>query len=92
MLAERFAFCQSMPVDEVVKLAELLRESGYRPIRFRPYTEGKSLHAAAVWTRDRRPSRMACDETMDESRLSDDQNREEQVPPGRSHRGILLPG
>ena len=41
MLAERFAFCQTMPLDEFVKTAEALRKSGYRPIRFRPYAEGR---------------------------------------------------
>ena len=33
MLTERFAFCQTMPLDEFVKVAEALRKSGYRPIR-----------------------------------------------------------
>ena len=37
MLAERFAFCQTMPLDEFVKVAEALRPSGYRNTRFRPY-------------------------------------------------------
>ena len=31
MLNERFAFCQTMPLDEFVKAAETLRKSGYRP-------------------------------------------------------------
>ena len=77
MLTERFAFCQTMPLDEFVKVAEALRKSGYRPIRFRPYAEGKSLRVAAVWTRDGRPWRMAHDQTADEIRQTDEQNRKE---------------
>ena len=42
MLAERFAFCQTMPLDEFLTIAEALRPSGYRPTRFRPYAEGKT--------------------------------------------------
>ena len=77
MLAERFAFCQTMPTDEFLTTAEALRKSGYRPVRFRPYADGKSLQVAAVWTRDGRPWRMAHDRTSDEVRQSDEQNRKE---------------
>ena len=75
MLAERFAFCQTMPLDEFVKVAEALRPSGYRPTRFRPYAEGKSLGVAAVWTRDGRPWRLAHDQSADEIQQADEQNR-----------------
>jgi serine/threonine protein kinase/tetratricopeptide (TPR) repeat protein len=54
MLAERFAFCQTMPLEEFLATAEELRKSGYRPIRFRPYADGPAVRAAAVWTRDDR--------------------------------------
>ena len=52
VLAERFAFTQTMPLEEFLALAESLRNSGYRPIRFRPYLVGKAVQVAAVWTRD----------------------------------------
>jgi len=77
MLTERFAFCQTMPLDEFVKVAEALRSSGYRPTRFRPYADGKSLRVAAVWTRDGRPWRMAHDQSADEVRRTDERNRTE---------------
>ena len=77
MLAERFAFCQSMPLDEFLTTAEAIRPSGYRPIRFRPYAEGKSLGVAAVWTRDGRPWRLAHDQSTDEIRQTDERNRKE---------------
>ena len=77
MLAERFAFCQTMPLDEFLTIAEALRPSGYRPTRFRPYAEGKSLRVAAVWTRDGRPWRMAHDQSTDEIRQTDERNRKE---------------
>ena len=37
LIAERFAFCQTMPLEQFVEVAEAFRTSGYRPIRFRPY-------------------------------------------------------
>ena len=77
MLAERFAFCQTMPLDEFLTTAEAIRPSGYRPIRFRPYAEGKSLRVAAVWTRDGRPWRLAHDQSADEIRQTDERNRKE---------------
>ena len=39
LLDERFAFCQTMPMDEFRATAEGLRPSGYRPVRFRPYAD-----------------------------------------------------
>ena len=75
MLSERFAFCQTMPLDEFVTTAEALRPSGYHPVRFRPYAEGKTVQVAAVWTRDGRLWRMAHNQTTDEVHHSDEQNR-----------------
>jgi formylglycine-generating enzyme required for sulfatase activity len=80
MLTGRFAFCQTMPLDEFAKVAESLRKSGYRPNRFRPFPDGKTLHVAAVWTREVRPWRMAHDQTSDEIRQADERNRKEGYP------------
>jgi formylglycine-generating enzyme required for sulfatase activity len=52
MCAERFAFCQTMPLDQFLRAAEALRKSGYRPIKFRPYRVNERVQVAAVWTRD----------------------------------------
>ena len=54
LLGERFAFCQTMPMAEFLTAAEGLRTSGYRPVRFRPYSEKQVVRVAAVWTRDGR--------------------------------------
>ena len=81
MLAERFAFCQTMPLDEFLTIAEGLRPSGYRPTRFRPYAEGRTLRVAAVWTRDSRPWRLAHDQSTDEIRQTDERNRKEGYVP-----------
>ena len=81
MFTERFAFCQTMPLEEFLKVVEQLRPSGYRPTRFRPYAEGKSLGVAAVWTRDGRPWRLALDQSTDEIRQTDEQNRKEEYLP-----------
>ena len=43
LVAERFAFCQTMPLDEFLATAEGLRPSGYRPVRFRPYADGPAV-------------------------------------------------
>ena len=77
MLAERFAFCQTMPLDEFLTTAEAIRPSGYRPIRFRPYANGKNVLVAAVWVRDSRPWRIAHDQSTDEIRQTDERNRKE---------------
>ena len=37
-VAERFAFCQTMAMEEFRSVAESLRKSGYRPTRVRPYS------------------------------------------------------
>ena len=74
MLAERFAFCQTMPLDEFLTTAEALRPSGYRPIRFRPYANGKNVLVAAVWVRDSRPWRLAHDQSAENVRQTDERN------------------
>ena len=59
LVADRFAFCQTMPLDEFLATAEALRKSGYRPIRFRPYADEQVVRVAAVWARDGRDWRVA---------------------------------
>ena len=54
MLAERFAFCQTMPLDDCLALTEKLRPCGYRPVRFRPFAAGGAVQVAALWERDGR--------------------------------------
>jgi serine/threonine protein kinase/formylglycine-generating enzyme required for sulfatase activity len=77
MLTERWAFCQGMALDEFVEVAEGLRPSGFRPTRFRPYADGKSLRVAAVWARDGRLWRLAFDQSADQVRQTDERNRKE---------------
>jgi hypothetical protein len=77
MLTERFAFCQTMPLDEFLTIVEGLRKSGYRPIRFRPYPDGKTVGVATVWNRDGRPWRMAHDRSLEEIHLTDEQYRKD---------------
>ncbi len=77
MLHERFAFCQTMPLDEFVPTALALRRSGYRPTRFRPYADGQVIRAAAVWTRDGRNWRISSGMTAEEVRQEDDRNKKD---------------
>jgi serine/threonine protein kinase/formylglycine-generating enzyme required for sulfatase activity len=68
MLAERMAFCQTMPLPQFLVLAEQLRLSGYRPTRFRPYDHGGEVRVAAVWTRDSRDWQLVCGVSASEVR------------------------
>jgi tetratricopeptide (TPR) repeat protein len=81
MLAERFAFCQTMPLEEFLATAEGLRKSGYRPVRFRPYADGSGTRVAAVWTRDGRHWRLASGQTTNEVRRQDQRNRAKKYLP-----------
>ncbi len=81
IMNERFAFCQTMPLDEFASTAEALRTSGYRPVRFRPYADGRTLQVAAVWTRDGRSWRMASGLTAQDVRQQDDRNRKDKLLP-----------
>ncbi len=71
MLAEHFALCQTMPLDQFLAVAEALRPSGYRPACFRPYPVGKAVQVAAVWLRDGRDWRLIHDTTAEEVRKQD---------------------
>jgi formylglycine-generating enzyme required for sulfatase activity len=77
LLAERFAFCQAMPLGDFLAIVERLRTSGYRPIRLRPYADCQTVRVAAVWTRDGRPSRLVHDESSAEIRRIDELYRRE---------------
>jgi formylglycine-generating enzyme required for sulfatase activity/tetratricopeptide (TPR) repeat protein len=81
LIAERFAFCQAMPLDEFLATAEALRPSGYRPVRFRPYADGSAVRVAAVWTRDGRKWWVAAGLTAEEVRQRDAMNRDAKLLP-----------
>ena len=77
VLADRFAFCQAMPLDVSLSLVEDLRKSGYRPSRFRPFRDGRTPKVAAVWVRDGLDWRLRCGLTAEEVRQLDRTNRSE---------------
>jgi len=81
MVAEQFAFCQIMPVDEFLEIAEALRNWGYRPTRFRPYADGHVVRVAAVWRRDERNWRISSGLTADEVRQVDERNKNDKFLP-----------
>ena len=81
LVGDRFAFCETMPLDEFVTAAEALGKSGYRPVRFRPYADGQVPHVAAVWTRDGRNWRISSGVTADEVRQEDAQNKKDKFLP-----------
>jgi eukaryotic-like serine/threonine-protein kinase len=75
VLARRFAFCQTMPLDEFLTTALALRKSGFCPIRFRPYADRGTVRVAAVWARDGRDWRFASGLSPDEVRERDEKNK-----------------
>jgi serine/threonine protein kinase/formylglycine-generating enzyme required for sulfatase activity len=93
LLADRYGFCQTMPLEEFQSAAEELRHSGYRPTRLRPYWRASPLQdgedsrergqvlVAAVWTRDDRPWRLTLGLTDDELRRCEQDNRKESFVP-----------
>ncbi len=81
MLAERFAFCQTMPLDELHTTAEALRNAGYRPVRFRSYADGQVVRVAAVWTRDDRSWRISSGLTANEVQQENERNKKDKFLP-----------
>jgi formylglycine-generating enzyme required for sulfatase activity len=81
LLAERFALCQTMSLEEFLRLTEALRPSGYRPVRVRPFADGKSLRVAAVWHRDGRPWRLAHDLTAEAVGQQDEEQKKQHFRP-----------
>jgi eukaryotic-like serine/threonine-protein kinase len=51
-IAEHAAFVQALPLDGSTKVLEAMKESGYRPITFRPYRHNNVIHVACGWRRD----------------------------------------
>jgi formylglycine-generating enzyme required for sulfatase activity/tetratricopeptide (TPR) repeat protein len=82
ILAERFAFCQTMPMDDLLTTAEALRKSGYRPMRFRPYADGGMVRVAAVWTRDGRNWRWGWGLSPEQIRHQNEKYRDDKFVPG----------
>jgi formylglycine-generating enzyme required for sulfatase activity len=81
MLAERFAFCGTMPLGDFIEVLEKLRPSGYRAIRCRPYADGRTVRVAAIWTRDREDWRFISGKTATELKALDRANRREGYDP-----------
>jgi formylglycine-generating enzyme required for sulfatase activity len=81
VLAERFAFCQTLPLEEGLALAEALRPAGYRPTRFRPYRDGQGVRVAALWTRDGRDWRLQAGLTAAEVTQRDTELRSQDFIP-----------
>jgi serine/threonine protein kinase/formylglycine-generating enzyme required for sulfatase activity len=71
MVAERFALCQTLPLERFAAVAKALGRSGYRPTRVRPYRAGAAVQVAAVWARDGRDWKMALGATAEGARAED---------------------
>jgi hypothetical protein len=68
LLDERFAFCQTMPLEQFQSVAANLTKSGYRPLSFRPFMADADALVAAVWTRDGANWQIEAAATADEIR------------------------
>ena len=100
MVTERFAFCQDMPYATFRDVVEELGRCGYRPLRIRPYLDGRSLLVAAVWARDGRPWQWLGEADAEQLRSRDAELRREGYVPidvsvamlgGRAHRLATRP-
>jgi serine/threonine protein kinase/formylglycine-generating enzyme required for sulfatase activity/tetratricopeptide (TPR) repeat protein len=81
IVAQGFAICQMMPLDEFLDTSLALRKSGYRPLRFRPYADEQVVRVAAVWTRDGRSWRVSTGLTADEVGKQDERNKKDKFLP-----------
>lgn len=88
VVAERFAICQAMHLNQCVAATESLRPSGYRPIRFRAVTPvdttfvaADTTFVAAIWTRDSRRWRMEHELTAEQVQTRDAEMRLEGMIP-----------
>jgi serine/threonine protein kinase/formylglycine-generating enzyme required for sulfatase activity/tetratricopeptide (TPR) repeat protein len=83
LVAERFAFCQALPLDQFLATSETLQASGYRPSRCRPYADpgAPGWRVAAVWNRDGLKWRIALGLTPEEARKQDALNRDAKLLP-----------
>ena len=81
VVEKRFAFCQTMALTDFFRVAEGLRESRYRPVRFRPYADGSAVKVVAVWTRDTRKWRFDFDRSDVEIQELEKRNRKDAFIP-----------
>ena len=81
IVADSFAFCQTMPLEEFLTTADAFRKSGYRPLRFRPYAHGRTVRVSAVWTRDRRNWQISSEMTAEEAKQQEDRNKKDELLP-----------
>jgi serine/threonine protein kinase/formylglycine-generating enzyme required for sulfatase activity len=68
ILSEGCAFCQTMPLAEFLTVANRLRQSGFRPVCFRPYSDADMVRVAAAWTRDGRDWQLTDNASAEEIR------------------------
>jgi serine/threonine protein kinase/formylglycine-generating enzyme required for sulfatase activity/tetratricopeptide (TPR) repeat protein len=65
-VADRFAFCEALSLEQVERVCRELERCGYRPICLRPYWADRDVRVAVVWTRDGAKSRMILGASADE--------------------------
>ncbi|MDG2013567.1 MAG: hypothetical protein P8J33_08680, partial [Pirellulaceae bacterium] len=75
LIADSFAFCQTMPLEQFFVVTDLMKPAGYRPFRVRPFRKDKIVHVAAIWTRDSRDWEMLHGLSAEQIMRSDRQQR-----------------
>jgi formylglycine-generating enzyme required for sulfatase activity len=76
LLAERFAFAASLPLDRFQAVARTLGKAGYRPVRVRPWRGPDRTLTAVVWHRDGRAWAWFADESAEQVRQRLEQMRQ----------------
>jgi formylglycine-generating enzyme required for sulfatase activity/tetratricopeptide (TPR) repeat protein len=81
LLCDRFAFCQTLLLDEFLATAYDLQKSGYRPVRLRPFADGQTVNVAAVWTPDGRSWRIGSGLSREQVHRQADKSRSDPFLP-----------
>ena len=81
LLEERYALCQTMPLNRFLTAIDALGKSGYRPTRFRPFASKGGVLVSAVWACDGRDWRLVHGLTAEEIRQRDHELQHEGLVP-----------
>lgn len=76
IITKSFAFVQRIALKDCLRLSDQLRTAGYRPLRFRPYSD-RGIRVAAAWVRDQRDAHLLVDVVREEI-IEENKRRTEQ--------------
>ena len=78
LVQERFALCQTLPLEQFNAVAAGMANAKYRLLQLRPYVAGPRVQVAALWTRDGQAAQWAQSLTADQVENQDTARRAEE--------------